>query len=119
MANPNLKSLTNVKAVTAVLNDVPTTMSDVLHNNSTTTPNHLFKVNAVIASNLTTSNRSVTLVLDRSGTETSIITEVQVPGGGSLDLIPTHIYLNEGDKLRALADVASSIDILVTYEDMD
>ena len=74
-----------------------------------------------MVSNIHASNTgAVTLgVYDASQTVTfNIAKSVAVLNKATLDVLNTPLFLEEGDKLTASADANSTLELIVSYEDM-
>jgi len=85
--------------------------------------NYSHKVNQIIVSNIDgTNNCDVSIYIDKNGTAYYIAYTITIPADSSLSLIDTPLYLNYdagnsvGDKLVAIAQTASDLDVCVSYE---
>ena len=85
--------------------------------------NYSHKVNQIIVSNIDgTNNCDVSIYIDKNGTAYYIAYTITSPADSSLSLIDTPLYLNYdagnsvGDKLVAVAQTASDLDVCVSYE---
>lgn len=120
MANPNIVSVTSIygKTVGAALTTVS---ADILTNSAAS--NKIFKVNTILISNVDGINNATADVLfyDASATTSYYITElVVVPAASTLKVITkdSFIYLEEGDKISALASANNDLQIIISYEDI-
>ena len=66
-----------------------------------------------------TASVSVSVVIASGGTTYNVIKDAPVPVGGSLELIDSgsKIVIQTGDVVKAYADTASAVDVLVSYVD--
>ena len=131
MANPNIVSVTSIKAGNAGWNLSSTLTATLL----TVDADKILKINSIICSNVDGTN-SATLNLYVDGMATShnegvtstgadatvyIAKTMAVPADASLVLIDKNssIYLMEGDVLKGGASAASDLDLFVSYEIID
>tara|TARA_R110002020_G_scaffold112669_1_gene259107 strand:+ start:1760 stop:2140 length:381 start_codon:yes stop_codon:yes gene_type:complete len=93
---------------TAIMDAVPT--------------NYSHKVNMIIASNIDgTNNCDLNIYIDKDGTAYYLAYTITIPADSSLSLIDTPLYINHnasgtGNRLMAVAQTASDLDIVVSYE---
>lgn len=118
MAAPNLISLTAIygKTVGAALG---TSSADILTNSAGS--GKVFKVNAIYVANVDGTNNADATVgfYDASATAAyKLASTITVPADATLDIISKSIYLEEGDKITALASAASDLEIVVSYEEL-
>ena len=118
MAAPNLILLTSIygKTVGAALG---TGSSDILTNSAAS--GKVFKVNAIYVANVDGTNNADATVgfYDASAAATyKLANTITVPADATLDIISKSIYLEEGDKITALASAASDLEIVVSYEEI-
>lgn len=79
---------------------------------------HCYRLEAVYASNIGAGVPWVTLVITRSGTNYRIVYELEIPAGGSFNLLGGRIlYLEEADDLKIQASASSSVEAEAVYED--
>lgn len=119
MADLNIISVTNIKG-RSFGNTLLTSTVDIIdnaHGNS-----RLVKVNNLI---LNSSDQSNTLNANvyfvdwsNSNTSTPIVSTLDIPAQGVIDVLSKPIYLEEGDKLTASASVAGQIGLVVSYEEL-
>ena len=66
-----------------------------------------------------TSAVNVTVLISSGGTDYFVIKDAPLPLGGSLELIDSgsKIVIQSADVLKAYADTASAVDVLVSYVD--
>ena len=62
---------------------------------------------------------NVTVLISSGGTDYYVIKDAPLPLGGSLELIDSgsKIVIQSADVLKAYADTASAVDVLVSYVD--
>ena len=93
---------------TAIMDAVPT--------------NYTHKVNMIIASNIDgTNNCDLNIYIDKDGTAYYLAYTITIPADSSLSLIDTPLYINHnasgtGNRLMAVAQTASDLDIVVSWE---
>jgi hypothetical protein len=117
MAAPNLKSPTTITGKSAVY-ACTASLASALANSAAS--GKVFKINAIRAANSTTAAGTVEVTLYRSSTHTEIIKTAQVPVNSSLVVVnrEEYFYLEEGDEIYAKANATSTIDLIVTYEEI-
>lgn len=120
MANPNIVNVTSIygKTVGAALT---TSSADIVTN--TAGSNKIFKINTVLVSNVDgTNNATVNVIFyDASSTTNYYLAElIVVPAASTLKVITkdTSFYLEEGDKVSALASANSDLEIIISYEEI-
>lgn len=118
MANPNIVNVTSIygKTVGAALT---TSSADILTNAAAS--NKIFKVNTVLVS-CVGSNSAASVIFYDASTATSyyIADEIAVPATSTLKVVTkdAFIYLEEGDKIAALANSNSNLQIVISYEEI-
>lgn len=118
MAAPNIAAVATITGKTAGA-ALTTGSADIVTN--TAASGKVYKINAIYVSNVNGSaNATVNVLFYNADNTTSyhIAKVVTVPFGASLDLISKHIYLEEGDKIQALASLNSYLEIVVSYEEL-
>jgi hypothetical protein len=115
MANPNLASVTNIKADSLFVN-LTTSDTQILENAAAS--NQLVKVSALIVANKATSPASVTLQVRRSAADFPIAWQILIPANSTVVIVgkDAPIYLEEGDALRGLASANSALVLTVSFE---
>lgn len=120
MAAPNIVNVTAIygKSVGAALT---TSSADILTNSAGS--GKVFKVNAVYVANVDgTNNADVTVTwYDSSATTTyNLAKTVTVPADATLVVVDkdAQLYLEEGDKISALASANSDLEITISYDDI-
>lgn len=116
MAAPNLIQVTSVYGRTTSTS-VGTAVTTIVSN--PTSSNRSYKINSLYVSNIDNLD-GVRISIDffRSGTSIRLIDRMEIAPGDSLLAISrdTSIYLEEGDSLRAYADVANRSHLVLSYE---
>lgn len=120
MANPNIVNTSNIAGVTATLN-VSTVAASIVNNPIGN--NHVYKLNGLFLTNITTSNTTVQVYLNSSGrtlSNTYVIYNATVPVSTTFVAVDKNapFYMQEGDYLYVAAGVNNAIHALVTYEDI-
>tara|TARA_E500000318_G_scaffold435_1_gene521 strand:- start:1904 stop:2269 length:366 start_codon:yes stop_codon:yes gene_type:complete len=120
MANPNIVNVTTIqgKTVGAALT---TGSSDIVTNSAAS--GKVFKINTIIVSNIDGTNSADATVNFYNADNTTtyaIASTVSIPADASLEVLTknTSIYLEEGDKITALASADSDLEIIVSYEEI-
>lgn len=118
MAAPNIKSLTTIngKTVGAALG---TSSADIVTNPAAS--GKVFKINVIHATNVHASNNvdaTVALFDASAAASYKLAGPITVPTKAALAILERPIYLEEGDKITALASATSSIEIVISYEDL-
>ena len=130
MANPNIVSVTSIKAGNAGWNLSSTLTATLL----TVDADKILKINSIICSNVDGTN-AATLNLYVDGIATSshsdgvtttgtdatvyLAKTISVPADATLVVIDSPIYLMEGDILKGGASAASDLDLFVSFEIID
>lgn len=118
MAAPNIVNVSTItgKTVGAALT---TSSADIVTN--TAASGKVFKINAIYVANVDgTNNADVTVAFYNADNTTSykLANTITVPADATLDVLSKAIYLEEGDKITALASAASDLEIVVSYEEI-
>lgn len=118
MAAPNIVNVTTItgKTVGAALG---TSSADILTNSAAS--GKVFKVNAIYVANVDGTNNADATVgfYDASATATyKLANTITVPADATLDIISKSIYLEEGDKITALASASGDLEMVVSYEEI-
>ena len=69
----------------------------------------------LLASNKTTSTKTITVEIVDSTSTTTWIKDAPIPSGSSLSMMENKLVLVVGDKLQVTASAASSIDVTLSY----
>ena len=116
MAAPNIIAPSAIYGKTAVL-AVTTSATAIITNAGGS--GKVLKVDQLLVSNVNgTVNANITADIFRSSTAYRFAYIITVPAGGTLDLISSRIYLEEGDTLRLTASVNSYLEAVASYEDV-
>ena len=120
MAAPNLVNVTSIlgKSVGAALGTNADTA--IL----TCASNKVLKINSVIVANVDgTNSANLTVKFHDSSASTNyrLASTVEVPADATLVVIgkDSPIYLEESDEIRAGAAVASDLEMVISYEELD
>ena len=119
MAAPNVVNVTSIygKTVGATLT---TSTADIL----TCPTDKLLKLNSIIVANIDGSNAASVSAVWYNADDTGqyhLAKTVNVPADSTLILLgkDAPIYLEEGDKIQALASAASDLQMTISYEELD
>ena len=119
MAAPNVVNVTSIygKTMGATLS---TSNADML----TCANDKLLKINSIIVANVDGTNAAdVTVQFYNAGDTTGyhLAKVVSVPAKSTLIVLgkDAPIYLEEGDKIQALASAAGDLEIVISYEELD
>lgn len=116
MAAPNIVNVGTITGKLAV-QQIGTSASAIVSNSASS--GKVFKVNALIVSNVDGTNAAtVNVDVYRSSTAYHIAKTITVPADASLDVINKAIYLEEGDSLRLTASAASDLEGVCSYEEI-
>lgn len=118
MANPNIVSVTSIKGKT-VGASLGTTSTAYVTNSASSS--EVYKVNTIIASNVTASTTyQVNVQLTTSSGTFYIVKALDVPADSSVVVLDknSNIYLEEGMILKAFASGANGIDLFISYEEI-
>jgi len=115
MAAPNI---VNVTTITGRSNGalLTTTSNTVVTNPASS--NKVFKVNFITVSNIVAANAQVNVAYydSSAAASKSILTNVIVPSGSTLDVLGKSLYLEEGDYVSGAA--TGNCDIIVSFEEL-
>jgi hypothetical protein len=123
MANPNIVNVTSIfgKSTTLALT---TTVGTVLLANAAAS-GKVFKINTILASNVDgTNDGAVTIAFNTdaggTGTSTELASTITVPADASLVVVGKEngFYLEENKSIVGNANAASTIEVLISYEDI-
>ena len=120
MAAPNIlnASIITGKQYGAAL-DTTTTTSLVANAASS---DDLYKINSIIVSNVDgTNSADVTVSFYNGSTDFHLAKTVTVPADSTLIVLgkDSPIYLEEADEIRGGAGVASDLEIVISYDELD
>jgi len=110
----NIVNVTTINGKTNV-QQVGTSADSIVTNASAS--GDVYKVNALYVSNVDgTANAEVNISLLRSSTSYHIAKTLVVPADATIDVLSKPIYLEEGDALQLLANAASDLEAICSYE---
>ena len=118
MAAPNIVNVAIITGKT-VGSALTTSSADIVTNSAAS--GKVFKVNTILVSNVDGTNAADATVgfYDASATATyKLANTIEVPADSTLDLLAKAIYLEEGDKITALASANSDLEIVVSFEEI-
>ena len=117
MAAPNILSATSIYGKSAGFDLDTTTTTTLL----TCASEKVYKINSIIASNNHGSSSASVTVNFNDGTRWTIASTVTVPADSTLIVMgkDAPIYLEESDKIAALASAASDLEIVISWEELD
>ena len=119
MAAPNVVNVTSIYGKTTG-GALATSNADIL----TCPTDKLLKVNSIIVSNVDGSNGADATVAFYNADNTTgyhLAKAVTVPAQSTLVVLgkDAPVYLEEGDKIQALASAAGDLEIIISYEELD
>lgn len=115
MSAPNIINVTAIIGKSAMIT-VGTSPTTLVTNASNS--NKVIKISQLLVTNVNTGNATVTVDLYRSSTAYRLAYNITVPVGATLDIISSHIYLEEGDLLRLTASSASYLEAIASIEEI-
>ena len=118
MAAPNIVNVATItgKTVGAALG---TSSADIVTNSAGS--GKVFKVNTILVANVDgAANADATVGFYNADNTTTykIAHTITVPADATLDVLSKAIYLEEGDKITALASASGDLEIIVSYEEI-
>ena len=119
MAAQNVVNVTSIYGKTTGL-ALTSSSQDVL----TCAADKLLKVNSIIVANIDGSNSDTVTVKWYNADNTtafSLASTVTIPADTTLVVLgkDAPIYLEEGDKIQALASASGDLEIVISYEELD
>ena len=127
MANPNIAAATSILGTTTYLTPAGTSAVVLIPNAASS--NQVFKINQIVAANVTSSAVNVTVSIytngavaqgsaPSGGTAFPIVSTVSVPTNSSLVVADktTAIYLMEGTSITVTSGTGSGITYSISYE---
>ena len=118
MTAPNLKSPTTITGRTARY-AVTTSLANALANSAAS--GKALKINSIFCANVDGSSEADISVSIYDGTTDRYLAKtVAVPANATqiISSKDTYFYLEEGDSIRALASVASDLELVIGYEEI-
>ena len=129
MANPNIVAVTTIYGTTTYL--TPSGTSAVVLLNNTASSGKVFKINQIVAANVTASAANTTVSIYSNGAQSQgnapsggtaypIASTISVPANSSLVVADktTAIYLMEGQSITVTSGTGSAIAYTISYEDI-
>lgn len=116
MAAPNLVQITSVFGRTTSTS-IGTAVTTVVSN--PTSSNRSYKINSIYIANIDSVGEvKVSVDFFRAGTSIRLVDRMAISAGDSLVALSrdTSIYLEEGDSIRAYADVANRTHLVCSFE---
>jgi hypothetical protein len=127
MANPNIANASSILGTTTYLTPSGTSAVVLLPNAASS--NQVFKINQIVAANVTSSAVNVTVSIytngavaqgsaPSGGTAFPIVSTISVPANASLVVVDktTAVYLMEGTSITVTSGTGSGITYSVSYE---
>jgi hypothetical protein len=118
MAAPNLKNPTTITGKT-VRYAVTASLASVLANGAAS--GKVFKINSIFCANVDGDNPADISVSIYDGTTDRYLAKtIAVPADATqiISTKETYFYLEEGDSIRAVANEASDLELIIGYEDI-
>jgi hypothetical protein len=118
MTAPNLKSPTTITGRTARY-AVTTSLANALANSAAS--GKVLKINSIFCANVDGSSEADISVSIYDGTTDRYLAKtITVPANATqiISSKDTYFYLEEGDSIRALASVASDLELVIGYEEI-
>jgi len=119
MAAPNLKSPTTITGKTARY-AVTASLANALANSAAS--GKVFKINSIFCANVDGTNQAdISLSIYNGTTDFYLAKTLTVPANATqiISSKDTYFYLEEGDSIRALASVASDLELVIGYEEIE
>ena len=118
MTAPNLKSPTTITGRTARY-AVTTSLANALANSAAS--GKVLKINSIFCANVDGSSEADISVSIYDGTTDRYLAKTLAVPADATQIISskdTYFYLEEGDSIRALASVASDLELVIGYEEI-
>lgn len=129
MANPNIVNVTTITGNTTYFSPTGTTAVVLLPNAASS--NKVFKINQIVAANITGSAANATVSIytngavaqgsaPSGGTAFPVLFAASVPANASLIVVDktTAIYLQEGTSISITSGTANALTFTISYEDI-
>jgi len=120
MANPNIVNVSSILGNTLVTTMITTANTTMVVNSVSS--GKVFKVNSILASNtLASSAAAISLQINNGSANESIATSISIPAASTLVVIDKNssFYLTEGYSIKGSSATNTSIDLLVSYEEIN
>ena len=117
MSAPNIVNVSTINLKNAAAN-LTTSLTNILANGASS--NKVLKINGITVSNTGSADVTVDVVLDVAGTNYYLAKGILLVDNTSLVVVSKDsagLYLEENDKIEALASAATA-DIIITYEEL-
>jgi len=118
MAAPNLKNPTTITGKTARY-AVTATLANALANSASS--GKVLKINSIFCANVDgTATADISVSIYNGTTDYYIAKTIAVPPDATqvISTKETYFYLEEGDSIRAIANAASDLELVIGYEDI-
>ena len=118
MAAPNLKNPTTITGRTARY-AVTDTLASALANSAAS--GKVFKINSIFCANVDGTNPAdISVSIYDGSTDRYLAKTIVVPADATqiISSKDTYFYLEEGDSIRAEANAASDLELIIGYEDI-
>jgi type IV pilus biogenesis protein CpaD/CtpE len=119
MANPNLLSITSIYGNTTYL--IPG-VSQTLWSALTPSANQIFRLNTLLATNVTATAANITVTfwtgVAATGTANRMAYNLAVPANATLVIVDKSnmVYIGETNSITAISGTASAIELVASYE---
>jgi hypothetical protein len=118
MAAPNLKNPTTITGKTFRY-AVTASLASVLANGAAS--GKVFKINSIFCANVDGDNAAdISVSIYDGSTDRYLAKTITVPADATqiISTKETYFYLEEGDSIRAVANEASDLELIIGYEDI-
>ena len=118
MAAPNLKNPTTITGKTARY-AVTASLASVLANGAAS--GKVFKINSIFCANVDgTDPADISVSIYDGSTDRYLAKTITVPADATqiISTKETYFYLEEGDSIRAVANAADDLELIIGYEDI-
>ena len=119
MAAPNLKSPTTITGKTARY-AVTASLANALANSAAS--GKVFKINSIFCANVDGTNTAdISVSIYNGTTDYYLVKTLAVPADATqiISSKNTYFYLEEGDSIRAVANAASDLELVIGYEEIE
>ena len=118
MAAPNLKSPTTINGKTARY-AVTGSLANALANSAAS--GKVLKINSIFCANVDGTNTAdISVSIYNGTTDFYLAKTIAVPADATqiISSKDTYVYLEEGESIRAIANAASDLELVIGYEDI-
>ena len=119
MTAPNLKNPITITGKTARSGITTTAVVGILTNSSGS--NKVLKINSIFCANVDGTNAAdISVSIYDGSTDRYLAKTITVPPDATqiISSKDTYFYLEEGDSIRAVANAASDLELVIGYEDI-